>query len=334
MPTKFPRLVFYLPALVLLYTSCEKSATMKSTQSAPDSLSILSYQVNGASAQVTISAPNVYVQFPDSVTNPGNLAATFSLSAGAEANINGVQQTSGVTTNNFYKAMLYTLTASGGMQTTWEVIGTNNAYTVDWGLGQWLFRSVSNNRSYNWYIDQSTTGICSGTNCGPSCAAMAVRCSDSTSTFTAAAARSEFYDSCGDWPMTDLTAVLSQNGVKSRLIDLGDSAADMWKSFTAQLDSGRIIIIDLYMSSILSSTSGSNSRVDQFLSDGFAHYIILKGYRQTDEDKFFEVYDPWSEGEVYADGTPKGEDRYYRCNQIYIGCLSDGGGTQLLVLPP
>jgi hypothetical protein len=72
--------------------------------------------------------------------------------------------------------------------------------------------------------------------------------------------------------------------------------------------------------------AGPNSRVDRYYDEGFDHYIILKGYKQVDGELFFEVYDPWDPGGTYPGGTPDGENRYYRYEDIFIGCLNAGAG--------
>jgi hypothetical protein len=181
----------------------------------------------------------------------------------------------------------------------WEVVETNkvetnNNYTLGWGLGQWLQASASNNRDYNWYIDQGTTGTCSLSNCGPSCATMAMMWSDSTFANSTIDARNYFNDSCQDWNDNLLAIYLSTDSIPYVYTPLGDSAEQMRDLFKAQLDSGRIIIIYLSMGSIPFPTTPG--RVGQFQPGAGDHYIILKGYRQTEVGLFFEVYDPWNLG--------------------------------------
>jgi hypothetical protein len=49
------------------------------------------------------------------------------------------------------------------------------ANTKLWGLGTTLKEYVTNDRPYDWYIDQGFTGSHSGNNCGPSTVAMAAK---------------------------------------------------------------------------------------------------------------------------------------------------------------
>ena len=295
------------------------------------SLAFLSFSIAGTNSQVTFNYPDIMLRFPDSVTAPGMLAASFTLSPNDVATVAGTPQVSGVTANNFDFAFIYMVKNQDHDSAQWQVVGTNNDYTVPWGLGQWLQLSKSNDRDYNWYIDQGATGSCSLVNCGPACATMAMKWSDSTFTGTTDVARNYFATGCTDWNNQLLSSYLSTDSVPWTFIPIHDSAPQMRDDFKAQLDSGRIVIISLDMGPIPFSTSGVNAHVDQFLPGAGFHYIILKGYRQTDEDFFFEVYDPWDFGTVYPDNTPKGENRYYRSEDIALGVVNDGGGTQIAV---
>jgi hypothetical protein len=56
-------------------------------------------------------------------------------------------------------------------------------------------------------------------------------------------------------------------------------------------------------------------RIDKFYatnSEGWGHFIVIKGYKVVDGNIFYEVYDPNSYGACYTDQTLKGKDRYYR----------------------
>ena len=148
--------------------SCSKSNVLSSSQtnSPKDSgADIISYQIEGMNSNVSIDFPNVNLLFGDSITNGKVSVASFVLSPGAHASINEITQVSGITQNNFEYAMVYTIASASGVTKDWEVEATNNNYTVNWSLGQFLIKSVSNNRSYEWYIDQGNTGTYSDVNC-------------------------------------------------------------------------------------------------------------------------------------------------------------------------
>lgn len=329
-------ITFLIAATACCGLSCHKSDvahTGTGSSFEDSSLAFLTYDVTGTNAQVSFAFPNIYLRFPDSVSAPGNLAASFSVPTNDVVSVAGRVQVSGVTENNFDLSLIYTIRDQDSDSSQWEIVGTNNDYTLSWGLGQWLQLWRSNNRDYSWYIDQATTGTCSMTNCGPTCATMAMIWSDSTFAKSTIDARAYYKDSCQDWNNNLVGIYLATDSVPFSLAPIGDSAAQMRDLFKAQIDSGRIVIIALGMGSIPFSTTGSasNSRVDQFLPGAGDHYIILKGYRQTNLDFFFEVYDPWNFSQAYSDGTPKGENRFYRYTNIWYGILSDGGGAQVAV---
>ena len=327
--------IVLVPASIIIccLCSCHKSGITKTSTNnfiEDTSLAFLNYGVMGTSNQVTINYPNILVQFPDSVIAPGNLVASFTLPTNDVVSIAGVRQVSGVTANNFDDPFIYTVKNQDNDSSQWEVAGTNNNYTLSWGLGQWLQLSRSNNKDYNWYIDQGSTGTCALSNCGPSCVTMAMMWSDSTFTKPAEDARNYFNDSCQGWQDPNVTIYLATDSVPSFLIPMGDSASQTRDLFKAQLDSGRIIIINLAMATIqYPITPGAH--VGQFQPGAGSHYIILKGYRQTEMGFFFEVYDPWDLGLNYPDGGPMGEDRYYRYDQVVAGMIANGGGSQIVV---
>ncbi len=327
--------------VILLSTgiSCSKSNNTHSSQTdstSDTSANILTYQIEGASPQISFSAPNnfgapiIQIEFADSTQNPGNFIASYTLSPGANASIQGSEQTSGVSMINLNNPILYTITSAAGNIKDWQVLGTNNNYTVNWDLGQWLQKAVSNNRDYNWYIDQGGTDSCGDVNCGPTSVTMAVKWADSTNVKTVSDARTSVRNGCGSWSTFNIADYLSLNAIPYYWVTLPDSATQTRDAFKAQIDSGRILIIELFMSGIRLSNAGPNARVDKYYDESFDHFIILKGYRQVDNELFFEVYDPWGLEETYSDGTPKGENRYYRYEDIFSGCNSiTGGGTRI-----
>jgi hypothetical protein len=64
-------------------------------------------------------------------------------------------------------------------------------------------------------------------------------------------------------------------------------------------------------------------RVDKFYQTtiNWGHFIVLKGYKITDGELFFEAYDPCSFGVMNEDNTLKGLNRYYRYEDLAAACL-------------
>ena len=70
------------------------------------------------------------------------------------------------------------------------------------------------------------------------------------------------------------------------------------------------------MSRIRQNSGGINSRVDGYGTSG-GHFLVVKGYRELDNEFYFEVYDPAHGSYAYTDGTLIGKNRYYRFEDIY-----------------
>src|SRR4051812_35758980 len=160
------------------------------------------------------SLHHISVRVPDSVRSGKSLAASFTLSAGARLSVNGLTQHSGITRNDFENDLHYTVTSSDGrMAQDWTVQAFNNTNSVSWGLGHFINSSVSNEKSYNWYIDQSTSGNFAPLNCGPASVTMAIKWADPDFTKTALDARLAYQASGGWWFTSDIDAYLTDNHI-------------------------------------------------------------------------------------------------------------------------
>jgi hypothetical protein len=145
---------------------------------------------------------------------------------------------------------------------------------------------------------------------------MSIKWVDSLYTKTPEALRNEIKPNGGDWADSDMNKCMAQSGVSFKEIVLGNGEDSTRDILANQLDSGRIIILMLNMSRIRQNSVGINSRVDGYGTSG-GHFLVVKGYRQLDNEFYFEVYDPAHGGYAYTDGTPIGKNRYYRFEDIY-----------------
>ena len=82
----------------------------------------------GGSATIDANAHTVAVTVPHG-TNAAALVATFSLTAGASADISDVPQESGVTENNFSAPVVYTITGADAAEQNWTVTISKAAAT-------------------------------------------------------------------------------------------------------------------------------------------------------------------------------------------------------------
>jgi hypothetical protein len=307
--------------ILMFLGSCSK----KDQGPAGSDAGILNFSLFPGKDVTTIDIPGhqVIVRVPDSVSSGKALVAQFSTSPGAVATVNSVTQLSGTTENDFEDDVSYTVTASDKMtKQVWYVRAANNDYSIPWGLGHFIHREVSNNKAYNWYIDQGTSGDYALVNCGPASVTMAIKWADSSFSKTALQARQTYHPEGGWWFTTDIDNYLSNNNTTHAIISLNINADSTRDLIIRQLDHQQIIILCLDMDYVR-LTGRDDYRVDKFYqtSPGWGHFIVLKGYRKIDGKTYFEAYDPYSFGFSNTDHSLKGQNRYYRYEDLAAACL-------------
>ena len=194
---------------------------------------------------------------------------------------------------------------------------TNTVDLQEWGLGSTQTKQVSHNRPYDWYVDQHGTGHFAGVNCGPAVATMAAKWVDGTVNLTVENTRnlSSTYLRSGMWSVANIEETLDKTvgSHHQRLDEMPTSPQDIQKILDDPAE--KILIAGLRAGLIRASTDPKH-HVDRFHDETGGHFIIIKGYREVDDQLFFEVYDPYSWTETYPDGAYKGQDRYYRSEEV------------------
>ncbi|WP_315070870.1 C39 family peptidase [uncultured Clostridium sp.] len=191
-----------------------------------------------------------------------------------------------------------------------EEVSTNlisyNGQTLNpyWGLGKNQTEYISNDRPYNWYIDQGDTGYASDNNCGPSSVTMALQWRDEDFDKTAADARDTYPKDGGWWYTDDVKNYLRLNGAKYSENRLSE------KLLKNTLSQGNIAILCID-TTYIPYNSNSEQRVGRFYNYKGGHFIVVKGYRVVDGKTYFETYDSNNWGERYNDDQEKGKNRYY-----------------------
>jgi hypothetical protein len=66
----------------------------------------------------------------------------------------------------------------------------------------------------------------------------------------------------------------------------------------------------------LTPDNTAEHRVGRFYSYASGHFLVVKGWRRTSSDLFFEVYDPNNWHATYADLTPKGRNRHLAASEL------------------
>ncbi len=280
---------------------------------------ILSYSIQSTPVEVSIvpSQSLINIRFPDSVMNADGLIANFTLSPGCKATIKNIEQVSGVSKNNYTKIFFYTVSGSGS-SSDWKVTASNNDYTDSLGLGNFIQQAANNNCSYPWYMDQAYTGPYSLDNCGPTAVTMVCKWADSTFVKTAEDARMAYRPTGGDWYPDDITSYLRDNNIPNSTLALPATEEGTTQTLKREVDLHQAAIVCLEMYSVRYNEI-ARSHVDRFFvtNPGIGHFIIVKGYKEVDNEMYFEVYDPNSWTATYDDGTLKGKDRYYRSEDLF-----------------
>lgn len=183
------------------------------------------------------------------------------------------------------------------------MLSTNtNAYTKD--------KDVSNNRSYNWYMDQGDTGKYADINCGPTSLAMILKWKDKSSTETGRSLRNWNENNGTWWSTTIIQNYLSRKGISY--------SGYRYSEYTLKnaIKNGSIALVCLDMSMITRNNSEKSSNIGRFYDGVTGHFIIVKGYKYIDGELYFEVYDPFSMGKTYSNGQPMGKDRLYKASEL------------------
>lgn len=184
--------------------------------------------------------------------------------------------------------------------------------TKTWGLGRQLTEYVSNDRSYEWYVDQGDTGEYSANNCGPASVAMVGHWLDESFPAATSEIRELIPADGGWWYSWDISNALEQHSIAFTEIPIEDH-----DTLVEIIDEGAIAILNNEMG-VIPFNSDAEQRVQRFYSYSSGHYFVLKGYAIVDGNLFFEVYDPNNWGKVYEDGQPMGKDRYYAAEELLI----------------
>ena len=186
-------------------------------------------------------------------------------------------------------------------------------FFAEWGLEGTLVSTQSNDRPYYWYVDQGNTGTCSGVNCGPASTTMAANWFNGSFRGTTEMARQEYYNN-GDWWYTnDINAFFRSHSIKSSQKSFGSTSA-----LIDEIKKGNVVILCLDMYYITYGDE-SGKKINKFYrtnGTGWGHFLVVKGYVETSTTLYCEVYDPYTMGRNYTDGTPKGMDRYYLADDL------------------
>lgn len=181
------------------------------------------------------------------------------------------------------------------------------------GLGLTSTKEVHNDVKNEWYLDQAFSGTHALLNCGPTSVTMAIKWADSLFTKTPEDARNRYIPEGGWWYTTDIVKYLNDYSINNKYISLTNM-----NNLIRELDNGNIAIlcVDMYY---FSDEVKDRWHVDKFYQANtreWGHFIVAKGYKIVDGKVWYEVYDPYGFRKAYADGSPKGKNRYYKSEEV------------------
>ncbi|MGA2865759.1 MAG: hypothetical protein ABSF95_14900 [Verrucomicrobiota bacterium] len=179
-----------------------------------------------------------------------------------------------------------------------------------WGLGSQQNSYVHLDRSYEWYIDQADTGACAGNNCGPSSVTMGINWFSQSFNQTAEDARNTYPEGGGWWYTSDIINYLNLYSVPNTT-----SSFTGTNQLMGILNQSNLLILCI-STAYLTPDNTAEHRVGRFYSYASGHFLVVKGWRRTSSDLFFEVYDPNNWHATYADLTPKGRNRHLAASEL------------------
>lgn len=184
------------------------------------------------------------------------------------------------------------------------------------GIGTHLYQEIDNTVAYDWYFDQDQTGTYSEANCGPTCATMVIKWKDEEWNKSVEYFRRSASEDGSWWKTDQLRDTLNKYGAECVKKNFTEETL---KSFKTDLKYGNIAILclDSYYLDENLTDDGHYGRYYHVEESRAGHFIIVKGYKETDTGLWLEVYDPNGLNAKYPNGELKGINRYHHINDIF-----------------
>ncbi|MBS1525279.1 MAG: hypothetical protein JST19_06510 [Bacteroidetes bacterium] len=180
-----------------------------------------------------------------------------------------------------------------------------------YGLGTTETADRSLDKSYDFYFDQFDGTVYQSINCGPAVATMAVKWADPSFNKKPADARIAISEKGGWWLTSDIGSYLDRNGISHTTVSFNTVNAN--QVIEHSIDNGQVIILclDMYYAQYNPINTEHTNKFYATKAKGWGHFLLVKGYVKVDSKTYYDIYDPYSDHETYADNTLKGKDRYY-----------------------
>jgi hypothetical protein len=293
--------------------SCKKDGRPAQQQVQSLETGIVNFSINGQVMASNIDTLQniITVTIADSL-NEHALTANFTLSGPLNATANNTAVNSSFV-YDFSKPVNFAVTSADKKRsTTFKVIvQTELQY---YGVAGNVIAANSLNKSYNFYYDQFDGSTYQAINCGPTVSTMAIKWADPTFTKKPVDARIAIPEDGGWWLTSDIQNYLSTNGINNSI----DTLSNLDSLVKKNIDNNNLMVLCLDMFYV-SRDMVDYHHIQKFYQAntiGWGHFLLVKGYRQTDAGAFYlEIYDPYSDKQAYIgldNGELKGQDRYYQ----------------------
>ena len=314
--------LFALAAGLLLNSSCKKNS--QNTGESPTHLpkdhslekGLINFSVNGEFAPSVIDTlvNTITVTLPDGA-NVHMLTATFLLATNISATINNTPAAGTALIDLAERPVLTVSTADNVRHTSFTIVPQTELQYF--GVVGTMQSGASLKQHYNFYYDQFDGSTFQGINCGPTVTTMAIKWADSTFTKKPVDARNEILSSGGWWYTNHVQLYLTEHGINNAVDTLSDVATLVKQA----IDNGDALILCLDMYSVRFNSIDYQHTQKFYRTDaaGWGHFLFVKGYKQTSNNFYLEIYDPYSGGDRYtsiAGNQLKGQDRYYMSDDI------------------
>jgi len=305
-------------------SSCKKDAQPAQQQGqkppAPTTLEngLVSFSIDGEllDAAIDTTANTITVVMPDSV-NLKRLSATLTLGKQVSAALNSTAVNSTIVFDFTSPVVLTVTSADKKRSTSFQVIiQTELQY---FGLAGSILGGKSLNKSYSFYFDQFDGSTFQAINCGPTVTTMAIKWANPDFNKKPVDARNVLESKGGWWYTSDIQQYLDENDINYAI----DSLNELTTVVKNSIDHNHLVILCLDMYYVPQDMV-PYQHIQKFYeanTTGWGHFLLVKGYKQTDNSFYLEIYDPYSDKQAYAgidNGQLKGKDRYYLSTDIAI----------------
>jgi len=244
-----------------------------------------------------------------------NVKASFLLADQVNATTNNTSISSGAGIDLSQPLTITVTSADKTRSTTFTlVLQTELQY---FGISGNISAQKSQNKDYSFYIDQFDGSTWQAINCGPTVTTMAIKWADPSFSKKPVDARNEILPSGGWWYTSHVQQYLTENGISSKI----DTLADVEATVKQTIDDGNLMILCLDMFSVPQNplTYQHTQKFYYTNAAGWGHFLLVKGYKKTNNSFYLEIYDPYSGGATYPTVETSqlmGKDRYYISNSI------------------